>query len=201
MLIITACGLLGTVVLAVLAAAAGHPTGVDAAVHDALVIVLGEEPPLLELLVLPSEPPVLLPLLVLVCGVCLGQRRAVDAWFAAGTVLAAVTLNTLGTKPVVGLLSDGALSYPSGHTVSIVTTLGVLCVLARPGTATVTSAALTVALTAAAGGGMIVLGYHTVTEIVGGALFGIAAVAAGHGAACGWAGRHRSTTGPPVSLG
>lgn len=155
-----------------------HPTSADLSLRDTLADGLGNDHELLRLLVLPSEPVVLLPAVALIAGLCLAQRRWADAGLAVVGPAAAVALNSWALKPLFGWISDDRLAYPSGHTASLVAVLTVLTLLARDGLATWVVAAIGVVLTVAAGVGMTVLGYHHPGDILGGAFVGLAVVLA-----------------------
>jgi membrane-associated phospholipid phosphatase len=86
--------------------------------------------------------------------------------------------NTWVLKPLFDRQNDGYLVYPSGHTVSLVSTLAVLVLLARPGVARWIVVAVGAVLLIAAGTGMIGLGYHYFTDVVGGTFFAVAVVCA-----------------------
>jgi membrane-associated phospholipid phosphatase len=128
---------------------------------------------LLDALVLPTEPYVLLPAIAVIAGICLYRRRKTDALLAVAGPAVAVALNTWVLKPLFDRWKDGTLVYPSGHTVSLVTVLVVLVLLARWKTA---AAVLGVVLLGCAAVGMIGLGYHYLTDIAGGTFFGTAVV-------------------------
>ena len=135
----------------------------------------------LTFLVLSTQPYVLVPAILLVAAVCLAARRRRDALLAVAGPSIAISLNTWALKPLFDREATGpgvanTLAYPSGHTVSLVSTLVVLTLLARPGVATAVTAVIGAVLLAAAGLGMIGLGYHYFTDIVGGTLFATAEV-------------------------
>lgn len=171
--IIAVAGVLAALLLGLVRRA---PYAGEDAVTNALADVVGRDPEVLRLMVLPSEPVVVVPVIAAMVVVLGAQRR----WSAAGLcVLApavAVAVNTWLLKPLFGVISDGGLAYPSGHTVSLVAVCTLLALLARPGVARAVSAAVGVVLTAGAGVGMVVIGFHQPLDVVGGVLFGIAAV-------------------------
>ncbi|MEV4597567.1 phosphatase PAP2 family protein [Amycolatopsis sp. NPDC049253] len=127
----------------------------------------------LDVLVLPTEPYVLIPAIVVIAGTCLYLRRRTDALLAVAGPALAVALNTWVLKPLFDRWKNDILVYPSGHTVSLVTVLVVLVLLARPKVVTVV---LGVVLLCCAAIGMIGLGYHYLTDIVGGTFFATAVV-------------------------
>jgi membrane-associated phospholipid phosphatase len=129
----------------------------------------------LRVLVLPTEPYVLLPVLALVVAWCLRRSRPGDAVFAVLGPAVAVALNTWALKPLFDRWKGDTLVYPSGHTVSLVATLVVVFVLVG-GRGRVVTAGLGVVLVLAAAAGMVGLGYHYLTDVVGGVFFAVLAV-------------------------
>lgn len=175
MLIFAGCGLLAAVLLGLLRQ---EPLAPDSAARELLTGWLNSQHDLLRLMVLPSEPVVLIPVVAVIAAVCALQRRWPDAVLAVVAPLLTVGVNSWALKPLFGLLSDGALAYPSGHTASLVAVCTVLVLLARPGSARWLAAAVGVTVTIAAGVGMVVLGYHHAGDIAGGALVGAGVVLA-----------------------
>jgi membrane-associated phospholipid phosphatase len=145
--------------------------GVDKAV------VTGWPRGLLRTLVLPTEPYVLLPVLALLIVWRLYASRPWDALFVALAPGIAVAANTWLLKPLFDRWKGDTLVYPSGHTVSMVATLVVVFVLANGRARTITAVVGAVLLIGATIG-MIGLGYHYLTDVVGGAFFAVAAVLA-----------------------
>ncbi|MEW2504284.1 MULTISPECIES: phosphatase PAP2 family protein [unclassified Amycolatopsis] len=151
--------------------AGGHsPGALDTWAAQAIA---GLGPTTLNVLVLPTEPYVLIPAIAVIAGVCLYLRRRTDALLAVAGPALAVALNTWVLKPLFDRWKNDILVYPSGHTVSLVTVLVVLVLLARPKVLTVV---LGVVLLCCAAIGMIGLGYHYLTDIVGGTFFATAVV-------------------------
>ncbi|UJW31330.1 phosphatase PAP2 family protein [Saccharothrix sp. AJ9571] len=148
----------------------------DAEIATAVEKTLGGNEFLLRVLVLPTEPYVLLPVLALLAVGC-GVRRH---WTGlALTVLApaiAVLLSSWVLKPWFGRFYDDHLAYPSGHTVSLVTTLTVVVLLVRAARTALLVAGIGVLLTVGAGIGMIGLHYHYATDVAGGAGLSVAVV-------------------------
>ncbi|MFC4857119.1 phosphatase PAP2 family protein [Actinophytocola glycyrrhizae] len=134
----------------------------------------------LRALVLPTEPYVLLPVLAAVALWCLRAARPGDALFVVLGPAVAVAVNTWVLKPLFDRWKGDTLVYPSGHTVSMVATLVVVAVLVD-GRARVVTAVVGVVLLACAAAGMVGLGYHYVTDVVGGAFFAVFAVLAVRG--------------------
>lgn len=165
------------VVLGLVFAGDHTASGIDNAASSS---VAGWPHGLLRVLVLPTEPYVLLPVLALLLGWCLFVRRPWDALFVVLGPAIAVAANTWLLKPLFDRWKGDTLVYPSGHTVSLVATLVVMFVLAR-GLARTIVAAVGAVLLIGATIGMIGLGYHYLTDIIGGTLFAVAAVLAAHG--------------------
>jgi membrane-associated phospholipid phosphatase len=134
----------------------------------------------LRALVLPTEPYVLLPVLALLVIWCLRASRPWDASFVALGPAVAVAANTWLLKPLFDRWKGDTLVYPSGHTVSLVATLVVVFVLVHGQARTIT-AVVGAALLTGATIGMIGLGYHYLTDIVGGTFFAVFVVLAVRG--------------------
>lgn len=134
----------------------------------------------LRALVLPTEPYVLLPVLALLIVWCLRTSRPWDALFVVLGPAIAVAANTWLLKPLFDRWKGDTLVYPSGHTVSMVATLVVVFVLVH-GRARAITAVVGAALLTGATIGMIGLGYHYLTDIVGGTFFAVFVVLAVRG--------------------
>ncbi|MBN9740250.1 hypothetical protein DMP23_03875 [Amycolatopsis sp. A1MSW2902] len=132
-------------------------------------------PALLNTLVLPTEPYVLIPAVVVIAGICLYQRNRLDALLAVAGPLVAIALNSWALKPAFDRWKGGTLAYPSGHTVSLLAVLTVIVLLVRFKAVAVAVGAVLVCCAAI---GMIGLGYHYLTDIVGGVCFAPAVVTA-----------------------
>ncbi|MFI7116396.1 phosphatase PAP2 family protein [Amycolatopsis sp. NPDC049868] len=138
----------------------------------------GPDTDLLRLLVLPTEAYVLIPVAVLTAVLCLiGGRRLEAALMLVGP-LVAILSNTWVLKPLFDRWKYTYLAYPSGHTVALVAVLTVLILLARPGVATAVIATVGAVVLCGVTIGMIGLGYHYLTDVVGGTLFAVATVCA-----------------------
>ncbi|GAC1611716.1 MAG: hypothetical protein NVS3B26_27330 [Mycobacteriales bacterium] len=114
--------------------------------------------------------------------VCVLLRRFTAAALALLAPAAAAGLSDLVLKPLVARqASAGGFAYPSGHATAVAAVAAVLVLLAVPG-GTFTrwvSRRARVGLQAAAGCGtayvgisLVALGYHSVTDVVGGAALG-----------------------------
>jgi membrane-associated phospholipid phosphatase len=157
------------------------PRGFDASIKASLDTRLAGSRDLLTFLVLSTQPYVLIPVILLVVVACLVLRRRRDALLALAGPAVAISANTWILKPLfdrqsIGFGIEGTLAYPSGHTVSLVSTLTVLALLARPGLPTAVVSAMGAVLLVAAAVGMIELGYHYFTDIAGGTFFAVAVV-------------------------
>lgn len=152
-------------------------SGIDDAAQSATV---GWQHGVLRALVLPTEPYVLLPVLALLAVWCLYKSRRWDALFVVLGPGIAVAANTWLLKPLFDRWKGDTLVYPSGHTVSMVATLVVVFLLVHGQARTITTIAGAVLLIAVAIG-MIGLGYHYLTDVVGGTFFAVSAVLAVRG--------------------
>ncbi|OXM67116.1 MULTISPECIES: phosphatase PAP2 family protein [Amycolatopsis] len=153
-------------------------SGPDATITAWIGDAVGGQPALLRLFVLPTEPVVLLPLLAIVVLACALGRRWDGVALAVLGVAVPVALNTWVLKPLFDRMKTDYLAYPSGHTVSMVATLTVLVLLARPGTAKAVTVAVSAVVLVIAGIGLVGLGYHYPTDVLGGACFAVAVVLA-----------------------
>ncbi|GAB3375596.1 hypothetical protein GCM10027360_51710 [Amycolatopsis echigonensis] len=132
-------------------------------------------PSLLNLLVLPTEPYVLIPAAALIAGICLYRHNRVDALFTVAGPLVAIALNSWALKPAFDRWKGGTLVYPSGHTVSLIAVLTVVVLLVRFKAVAIAVGAV---LVCCATVGMVGLGYHYLTDIAGGVCFAPAVVTA-----------------------
>ncbi|MGW4486096.1 phosphatase PAP2 family protein [Amycolatopsis sp. NPDC004368] len=151
--------------------AGGHSPGALDAWAANVIAGLGRG--LLDVLVLPTEPYVLVPAIAVIAGICAYRRRWPDAALAVMGPVLAVVLNTWVLKPLFDRWKERILVYPSGHTVSLVTVLAVVVALASR---KVLVAVVGVVLLCCAAIGMIGLGYHYLTDIAGGTFFATAVV-------------------------
>jgi membrane-associated phospholipid phosphatase len=162
------CGLLA-VLLGLPFAGGTTPGAVDATVAGWIAHL---SPGVLRALVLPTEPYVVIPLGVLAVVLCLRAGRRADAVFALGAPLLAILLTSWLLKPLYDRWKNDTLVYPSGHTVSLVAVLTVLVLVTRKAVVAVLAALALLAATA----GLIGMGYHYLTDVVGGTLFAVAVV-------------------------
>ena len=162
------CGLLA--LLLGLPFAGGTTPGALDSAAAAAVAHLG--PGAAQVLVLPTEPYVVFTLAAVAVFLCLRAGRRLEAALALGGPLLAILLNTWLLKPVYDRWKNDTLVYPSGHTVGLVAVLTVLVLVTRKTYVVVLSA---LALLAAAAG-LVGMGYHYLTDVVGGTLFAVAVV-------------------------
>lgn len=159
-----------------------------AAVAVVIMVVVGVWPPpvlergigdgthlhtLMAVLLLPTQVYVLVPVMVLTVGWCALRGRRHETVFAAAGIVIPVALNTWVVKPLFDHPLHDYLAYPSGHTVSLVSTLTVLVLLAHR---RIPAAIAAFVVTVAAGIGLVGFGFHFPGDVVGGACFAVAAV-------------------------
>ncbi len=162
------CGLLA--LLLGLPFAGGTAPGV---VDDAAAAAVAHlSPGVLRVLVLPTEPYVVLALGLLAVFLCLRAGRRREAALSLAVPVLAILLTSFVLKPLYDRWKNDTLVYPSGHTVSLVAVLTVLVLVTRRVVVGVLAA---VALLAAAAG-LVGMGYHYLTDVVGGTLFAVAVV-------------------------
>ena len=164
-------------VLGLLVEGGRGPSGVDAAARSA---VAGWPRGLLTALVFPTEPYVVGAAVLLVAVWCLRASRPRDAVFVVLAPVVAVAVNTWVLKPLFDRWKNEVLVYPSGHTVSMVAALVVVFVLFGHRARTVVAVAGPVLLVCVALG-MVGLGYHYLTDVVGGSAYAVSAVLATRG--------------------
>lgn len=146
------------------------PIGPDTAV-TAVADRFGDD--VLTAFALPTEPPVWLTALALLTVVSLWRRRWDITATAVSAPTVALALSTWAAKPLFDRWYDDHLAYPSGHTTALVSTLTVLVLASPPAWRrglTVAAAAVTVL----AGLGLVGLGHHYATDVVGGAALAVA---------------------------
>lgn len=129
-------------------------------------------PGVLRALVFPTEPYVVAALAVLAVVLCLRAGQRPEAGLALAAPLLAMALTAWVLKPLYDRWKNDTLVYPSGHTVSLVAVLTVLCLVTRRAFVVVLSALTLLAATA----GLVGLGYHYLTDVAGGTLFAVAVV-------------------------
>ncbi|WP_410654795.1 phosphatase PAP2 family protein [Amycolatopsis sp. lyj-112] len=167
-------------------------SGPDAVADSWVRRTFGADHDLLNLLVLPTEAYVLIPVALLAAGLCLLSHHRLEAIVTVAGPLIAILANTWVLKPLFDRWKNTWLAYPSGHTVALVAVLTVLVLLARPGVATAVIAMVGAVVLGSVTIGMIGLGYHYLTDVVGGTLFAIATVLATGTLLRWWAARRRA---------
>ncbi|MEU3013772.1 phosphatase PAP2 family protein [Nocardia asteroides] len=165
------------------------PTVLDTAVAGPVTDTVS--PGLAEFLVAPSNVPVVLMLTVAAAGWFALRRQ----WWRVTIMLLVPALisviNALALKPLWDRQLHDYLAYPSGHTVHLVAVAVTFACLLDDLRARVAVAVLTVVAVLMITPGMVVLGYHHPTDVLGGAA-GAAAMAIG---LCWAAERLRAATG------
>ncbi len=127
------------------------------------------------------RPTHMLALLVVVTGVACARRRSFQPLLVVGVSGFAAVVLLLGTKVVVARPDPhdyvGIGAYPSGHTLSIVLAVG-LCIVLVAGTRAA-GWAVVAALAAGLvmGGALLLQAAHWASDVAGGALIAVAAVA------------------------
>jgi membrane-associated phospholipid phosphatase len=181
-----AAGLLIVCVTVIAVLGFSHQSGAgwfDAAVDARIQAVLGRHPLLLA--VLPrfgDKVPVAIMTGALIVA-CLVTYRWRGAVLAGVAVLASGAITEYALKPLIGRLSDGGSSFPSGHATSAFALAAICAVLlagpSRPRLPAALRLLLALAAAITAGGtsvAMVALGSHYFTDIIGGAAVGTATV-------------------------
>jgi undecaprenyl-diphosphatase len=183
-ILLVACAL---VVVAIGAAFARQTTadGLDRLLDDPVIRLLGGHPRLLTLMEEPGTqvPAVVFSLAMAVA--CLGARRLNGVVLALTAVLIATRLDEWLLKPLFHRTYLGALSYPSGHTTSVVAIIACYVVLfllppqdprTRPWR--ILGLVVLLVLVASTVLGVIGLRWHYFTDTVGGAAVAVGTVCA-----------------------
>ncbi|MFD7842442.1 phosphatase PAP2 family protein [Nocardia sp. NPDC059764] len=156
----------------------GGSTSADLTLENGIHAALDAHTWVYRVLVFPSNSPVVLTLLA-VSAAWLAYRRL---WWQAGFALIApelvVAVNTYALKPFWERKLEHYLAYPSGHTVQLVAVVTAFALVTesarvRRGTVIVMAVVLP-AVTI----GMVGLGYHHPTDVVGGTTAAVALVTA-----------------------
>ncbi|MFE5477628.1 phosphatase PAP2 family protein [Nocardia sp. NPDC056541] len=142
----------------------GGPTELDSVVPDNTVSA-----GLAQVLVTPSNAPVVVALLLVACAFFALHRQ----WWRTVTMLVvpevALVVNTWLLKPLWDRQLDDHLAYPSGHTVHMVAVATTFACLVTDLRTRITVATLTVLALIAITPAMAELGYHHPTDVLGGA--------------------------------
>lgn len=173
-----------TVLLGLVYARSEGLSAIDRAFASPVQSHLGAHREMLRVLVLPTQPWLLVVVLAIAAVFSVAYRR----WRAAILIIVAPALaaavNHWGMKPAIGrhyLTTHGHrfLCYPSGHTVGLVAVLTVLALLvADRRMSLIATVAMSAIVTTAAAIGMVGLGYHYLTDVIGGVGFAVAMVIA-----------------------
>lgn len=172
-------GTIGLVAMCALAATFADDGGLnslDRWAEDAVQTWLGDHRTTLEILSEPSTSAVLLPLAILAAIYFGYQRRWAPMTLILVAPIIAVAINGWILKPLFDRHLAGHLVYPSGHTVSLIAVMTALALAARTAIAETAVVVIAAVLLFGAAVGMIGLGYHHLTDILGGVGFGIAVV-------------------------
>ncbi|WP_216894092.1 phosphatase PAP2 family protein [Nocardia alni] len=171
-------GVLVTVLLPLSFPAGGGPTGFDRVVDGHIHSALDSHPGWYRVLVTPSDAPVVL--VVLLVGVLWYAWRR--DWWRAGFLLVApelaVALNTYALKYVWHRHLHHYLAYPSGHTVQFMAIATGFVLVAPTARIRAIEAVVAVVLLPVIAVGMVGLGYHYPTDVVGGTATAVALVTA-----------------------
>lgn len=153
----------------------GGPTGFDRAITDGVHSAFSDD--ICRVLVTPSDSPVVISVLVLGVAVLVWRKRWWDAAFLAVGPELAVGVNEVVLKHLWQRHLHDYLAYPSGHTVQLAAVATGLVLVTRSTRLRIVEAAASALLLACAAIGMIGLGYHYPTDILGGICAGIAMMA------------------------
>ncbi|TCJ97221.1 undecaprenyl-diphosphatase [Nocardia alba] len=147
----------------------GGPSELDRVVSDNTV-----SPGLAQVLVAPSNAPVVVALLVAASAWFAVRRQ----WWKAVTMLVvpeiALAANTWLLKPLWDRQLDDHLAYPSGHTVHMVAVATTFACLVTDIRIRIAAAAGTASALIMITAGMVELGYHHATDVLGGAAAALA---------------------------
>jgi membrane-associated phospholipid phosphatase len=180
--VVAACCAAITLTLAILVARTTGPGPLDRSADSVLVTRLGPHVRAVTWFMDLGEPVQVTLATVVLAVAFVAWRRVSLAVLAAISVPAAAILTEAVLKPVVGRTLGTSLSYPSGHTCSAFA-LATVIIVALVGAGRTTTwpprvlrlAVMTgcLGLAAAVGVAMVSLGYHYLTDVVGGAALGI----------------------------
>jgi membrane-associated phospholipid phosphatase len=148
-----------------------RPTKLDGVLSRGIDHLVGERSRLADVLVTPTDALVVLTLVVLLVAVGLITHRWTVAILAVAGPGLAVGIAELVLKPVFDRRMYGALSYPSGHTVTAVATLTVALLVLTSG-ASLPRKLLIVPIWAVVVlvlmAGLVAMDYHYPTDAIGG---------------------------------
>nr|WP_052477871.1 phosphatase PAP2 family protein [Kibdelosporangium sp. MJ126-NF4]CEL14616.1 putative integral membrane protein [Kibdelosporangium sp. MJ126-NF4] len=172
------CALVVTV-LGLLFAGQRTGTAVDDFVHWSVYRQFVGERSLLQAMLTPTEPVLLVIVISLIVMGAVALRRPRLAVLAVAGPLLSAVISSAVLKPAFGrTINNGSLAFPSGHTATMVAVLTVLVLAALRMRASMVVLAAVGALVVAVIGATALVGmkYHYVTDTVGGACVAIATV-------------------------
>ncbi|MEU1426859.1 phosphatase PAP2 family protein [Nocardia sp. NPDC005746] len=171
-------GVIVTVLVPLTFPSGGGSTSADLALENGIHSALDAHTWVYRVLVFPSNSPVVLTLLALSAAL-LAYRRL---WWQAGFALIApelvVAVNTYALKPFWERKLEHYLAYPSGHTVQLVAVVTAFALVTESARVRRGTVIVMVVVLPAVMIGMVGLGYHHPTDVVGGTAAAVALVAA-----------------------
>ncbi|MGW2661258.1 phosphatase PAP2 family protein [Nocardia tengchongensis] len=171
-------GLIVTLLVPLTFPAGGGSTGADLPLEDGIHSALDAHTWVYRVLVFPSNSPVVLTLLV-ACAGWMAYRRQ---WWQAGFALVApevvVAINTYALKPFWERKLEHYLAYPSGHTVQLVAVVTAFALVTESRRVRSVTVIVMAVVLPAVMIGMVGLGYHHPTDVVGGTTAAVALVSA-----------------------
>ncbi len=173
-------GILVTVVVPQFFPADGGPTGFDRSLGEHIHTSVGAHTWVYRVLVFPSNGYVVVPMLL--AGVAWFAVRR-QWWRAAFMFLApelAIIMNSLVLKPFWDRQLQHYLAYPSGHTVHLVAVVTAFALVSESVRVRVSAAVVMAVVLPAVLVGMVGLGYHHPTDVIGGTGAAVALVAAAY---------------------
>ncbi|WP_405136922.1 phosphatase PAP2 family protein [Nocardia sp. NBC_01388] len=169
-----------TVVVPQFFPADGGPTGLDSALEGHIHSALDGHRWLYSVLVAPSNNTIIIPVQLLAAAWFAYRRR----WWSAGFMILgpefAILVNSFALKPFWDRQLHHYLAYPSGHTVQLIAVVTALALVSESVRARVTIVVVTVVLLPAVLVGMVGLGYHHPTDVLGGTTAAVALVTAAY---------------------
>ena len=157
---------------------AGEGTGIDSWSESHLRPLAADHHALLSVLCASTTLQILLPVVAVAVLLAARSRRWRDVSLLIMGPVVAVLTSSFVLKPIYDRHYNGHLVYPSGHTVSLVAVATALVLVVHQVRVRVVLAVAASVLLALAAVGMIGLGYHHLTDIVGGIATGIGVVVA-----------------------